>query len=694
MFRWLTVTLPAVMLIVSGSFSDAAAGIPSRLRRIDILPRSDHTRLIFQLDNETAHAVTELTGNRMKVLFPNADAPAFRNLRSYADKHVKGISVARRGEQLQVIIGMSAPGEGFRVINSSARALTLDIGPRFGSANSTPVLAGRESIWNGAGRFVKEYDPPSRSELPFVPTDKKALLPLLSDEEARLFLAGEASIYKGESSDAVSVFTSFMEKGSGIGALATYRCGQAYYGMLEYDKALRLFRSAEAMWPQFLDISPDVKFAYADCLARGGDLPAGRKLLAGLIASKAEKKFAPVLLVRLADILARQQRDLESASIYRNVVTLFPDNKAALHAALKLADRRFLRIDSLGYPELRDEYIRIGKGSSDFGVREEALFKAALLDSLFGTGAEALRAVSEYEKKYPRGIFTSLAHSMHVDLMPVVYRELVASGDAEGLVKVMEEHADYLGKCMAEPVFFSDLDSSYVKLGKKQDENRLFDRLVRREWAVQHAPYLYGKILDNSVALADWKLAETTGREFIRKFPSLNQTRRVRELMGDIGYRTGDLKSVRVDLAFLMAPKTRPENPESYYFLGKSLEAAGEVRQAGKAMELFLAAVRSSGVPSPLVADAHFVAGTSYLADRKSQKALASFSAGLGQSAPDGRDRFLYRIGEVRKNEGRGDEAKKNWEKIVKEGSDPVWQKLAAQQLADVAWKERTGVGI
>jgi TolA-binding protein len=688
-------TLVAVVLLVGGNPSDVSAEIPSRLRRIDIRPRPDHTRLIFQLDRETPYSVAELPGNRLKVTFLQADAPLFRRLRSYSDQHVKGITVAQRGDLVQVTIGKSSPGEGIRVIDSSTRALTLDIGPRFrGDKTAPPILKGRESIWNGAGRFIKEYDPPVKSELPFVPTDQKALRPLLGEDDTKLFLAGEASIYKGQSTDAVSIFSSFMEKDSGIGALAAYRCGQAYYNLLEYDRALQMFRKGEALWPQFLEMSPDVKFAYADCLVRGGDLPAGRKLLSGLIASKAEKNTAPILLVRLADILARQQRESEARIIYGNVIKFFPDNKAAVYSALKLADRQFLEVDTYSYPGLRDEYLRLAKVSSDFTVREEAFFKAALLDSLFGSGMDALIAVSDYEKRYPRGVLASLARSMHLDLMPVVYRELMAAGDEERFVKTMERNVDYLSKCMTEPAFVSDLDKSFAELGLIQDENRLFGRLARRDWTLQQAPFLYGKILDNSIALADWKLAEATGREFIQKFPALSQTQRVRELMGDIGYRKGDMKSVAGDLAFLMDPKVRAGIPESYYYLGKSLESAGQVKQAGKVMELYIAATQSQKSVSPLVADAHFVAGTSYLADRNPGKAMASFNAGLGQATQEGRDRFIYKIAELQNKEGRSEDAKKSWGKIVKDGKDPVWQKLAAQELAEVEWKEKTRAGI
>lgn len=677
------------------SVADVSAEIPSRLRRIDIKPHTDYTRLILQLDRETPFTQTDLPGNRIKLSFDGADSPRFLRLRSYMDKHVRGITVGRRGDRLQVTVGMSSPQTGFRVIAREIGAVTLDIGPRFRVDRSVPkVIAGREPIWSGTGRFIKEYAPPVRSELPFVPTDKKALAPLLTPEEVNLFLAGEAAVYKGQSSDAVGVFAGFMEKDSGISALATYRCGQAYYNLLDYPHALQMFRRGESLWPEFLEMSPDVKFAYADCLVRCGDLPAGRKLLASLIASRADRNTAPGLLVRLADILAREQRDAEAAIIYDNVVSFFPDNRAAVYASLKRADRRFMSVDSISYPVLRAEYLRIAQIANDFPVREEAYFKGALLDALFGPWQAALESLVSYEKRYPRGMLAPVGRAMHLDLMPAVYKEILASWDAEQMAAVMGSNADFLATCMNDPAFVTDLDRAFTELGQMQNENRLFGNLVRRDWAEPYAPFLYGKILDNAVSLADWQLAETTGREFVNRFPSVGQTGKAREILGDISYRKGDLKAVRSDLAFLVDPKTHAIIPESYYYLGKSLEAANELKQAGSVMERYTASVRRGEQVSPLVADACFVSGMAYLSGKNQTKAMAAFSAGLEKAPPEGKDRFLYRIGELHKRAGRTEDAKKSWDKIVREGRDEGWQKLASQALSDMEWQARTGSGI
>jgi tetratricopeptide (TPR) repeat protein len=280
---------------------------------------------------------------------------------------------------------------------------------------------------------------------------------------------------------------------------------------------------------------------------------------------------------------------------------------------------------------------------------------------------------------------------MHQDLMPIVYRDLKLTENPEALVTVAGNNVDYLAKCLSDPQFLIDLDEAFSSQGQGQAEIKLFERLTKEDWASPQAPFLYRKIMDASVALADWSKAESAGREFLKKFPSRPESTGIRELLGDISYRTGDMAKVRSDLSWLLNPRARASQPESYYFLGKGMEAGGQAKSAGQAMGAFITAIRESSSSSPLLSDAHFVLGASLAASGDATKALTSYSTGLAAAPADDRDRFLYRIAELHRRNGRHDEAKKQWDKIVKDGTDPVWQKLATEALSDLEWKERTG---
>jgi TolA-binding protein len=691
LFR-LTISLFAPFMAILCMVSDAFADLPARLRRIDVKPQASYTRLVFNFDKETPFAISELSGQRLRLRFDGADSPLLSRLRGYADRNLGGVIVRSRGDGVMVDISLRSGTGGYRVLDGFGQLLTVDIGPSFRKDFSRPsIKPGREAVWNGAGRFVKEYDAPLKSDLPFFPSDSQSLRAYLSEDDVKLFMQGEGLLYKGRAAESMQVFEYFLKSDSRIYPLAAYRCGEAHYLLQNYKQALKMFQEGERVWPQFLAASPATSFSYADCMVREGDLPAGRRLLGALIVSQVEKKSAPILLVRLADILARQQHEQEAVLIYRNVVEYFPDNKAASYAALKLADRRFTAADELNYGSLRDDYRTIAIAASDFIVREEAFFKATLLDALNGTGMEGLESVTGFEKRYGKGAFAVIARSIHEEMMPVVYRELVAAEDREGLVAIVEKNVPYLQKCMLEPSFIADLDKAYIDLGLLKGENKLFGRLVRAPWSEPHAPFMYNRIIDNAFAVADWQIAENAGREFVQRFPRDAGVPRVWELLGDIDYRKGDLALVRQDISWLLNPKSRAVFPESYYYLGKALEHERQAKPAEQSMNLFIGAVKESGKPSALLADAYFTIGMLQSAAGKPAAGLGMLRVGLSQAAADGRDRFLYRIGELSLKEGRVDEAKSSWEKIVKEGTDAVWQKLASQAIADLEWKQRIG---
>ena len=131
-----------------------------------------------------------------------------------------------------------------------------------------------------------------------------------------------------------------------------------------------------------------------------------------------------------------------------------------------------------------------------------------------------------------------------------------------------------------------------------------------------------------------------------------------------------------------------PEYAESLYYLGKSLDASGNRRDAERAMLLFLAELRRREMSSPLAADASYVAATARLSrgDRKGAKEILRAA---GEASPEERDPFLYKLGEIARSEGRYEEAAHYLRTVVKEGKDPDWRDMASRLLADM---ELTGM--
>src|SRR5664279_1098468 len=165
--RSLTVLALACLLSIVFPYI-AAASLPNNLYRVDILPKNDFTRIILRLENPGQYSLSGLPGNRLRLSLADTAGPLFRKFRRYSDHNIGGLVFSRRGGSLLVTF-QAASGRGWRDISlSGVSAITLDVGKRFSPPPPHPSRAGREKIWDGVEKLVRDFDPPIKSEFPFL----------------------------------------------------------------------------------------------------------------------------------------------------------------------------------------------------------------------------------------------------------------------------------------------------------------------------------------------------------------------------------------------------------------------------------------------------------------------------------------------------------------------------------------------
>ena len=657
-----------------------------RLQRVEIDRHGSYTRIAFKLDDHCTYSLLQLP-DRLRLTLNGADSPRFRRLKAYSDQHIGGIAFSQHGDDVHVSI-VKKGGADVRVLDQLDDVLTVDVGS-FSVQQDAPAIApGRERILSGTEKLIREFDPPLRSEIPFVPTDPVQLQRVVAGEDVLLFQKGEGLLYKGKAAEAVEVFTYFAKKETPLRALASYRLGEALYLLQRYGEALQAFRAGERLWPEYLSFSPGTTFYYADSVARMGDPASGRRMLVQLIARLADKTYAPLLLDRLADILARSGREKEAVTIYGTVAQNFAGSDAADHAALKLADRRLFSVGLQDYQSLIREYQDINGSSGDLSLRDDACFKAAFLESLYGQCETALDAIIRYETQYPQGKFATIAQGMREELILLVYRERYEAKDHEGVVSLAQQNRDYLSRCFTDDLFIHRLSDGFAEIRKPAAEVAMFNYLIERDWAASAAPFMYCRIIDDALALADLRMAEAAARSFLVRFPRHPDAHHVLEQLGEISFYKKDMPSVAAELSWLCKPGADAGSMNSYYYLGKALETLRDQKGAERALTRFVDGVRLGGIASPLAGDAYFTIGSGRKGRKDYRGAMAVYRAGLENAGSEMRDQFLYAMGELDMHLKNYREAKALWGRIVKEGSDPVWRKMAQQSLSDLEWQE------
>lgn len=670
------------MLLLPG-VSSAALPV-NQLQRIEVRQKPQFTRVTLKLRDNPQYAVTNLPGNRLKVRLHDTAGRLFRGWRRYSDRHIGGLVVSQRGDDLVVTFAMAAKGVGWRVVHcDGVPALSLDVGPLLVEQPLRPLQAGRERIWNGAEKLLRDFDPPIKPDAPFVPTDRQVLKNLLNDADQKLFLAAEGALYKGQLTTAEDAFVAFAARtGEAIRPLALYRLAETRYRLQRYGQSLENFREAERLWPEFLSANPASMFYYGDSIARSGDLPGGRQLLARLIVGHADKAYAPVLLVRMADVLARQGYEPGAQAIYRTVSEVFKDNKAYQIARMKLADRQFLRETPFNFHELMGIYRDIAERAGDFDLREEASFKAMLLAAINASAKPALDEAIAFQKRFPKGVYATIIRDIREDLVEQSYRQGEWGNEPAALIAMVTANQEFLAGALKIPEFLPAVTGAFEKAGRPLDLIALYAGLMERSWVGErNLPYLYLQVAEQSDLLGDTTLAKKMLKSFLVRFPADPQARLGRERLGGLQYQDGEQDEARVNLVWLLNKGEQARTPVSYYYLGRALLHGKSYAQASLAIDLYLASVKVEGkkIP-PLLGDAYYAGALSRQALGHYTQALALLESGM-KVAPELHDQFVYKLGEVSLQDGKPVQARNYFEQLSKEGKDADWRRLAAQSL-------------
>lgn len=665
--------------------SSADASIPNQIQRIEILPKSHFTRITVKLSKEPKFKVVKIPGNRLRVRLSDTSGMLFRSLRSYSDTNIGGLVVSHRGDDTVITFAIAQNRVGWRTVHvDGLPALSMDVGPLFAGSSARLTLPGRERIKSGAEKLLKNFDPPVKPEIPFIPTDRKALKELLGDEDQQLFLAAEGALYKGKLTDAEGIFSQFASHDSRIRPLALYRLAEAQYRLQKYSQALTTFREAVQLWQDFLTMNPAVMFYYGDSIARSGDLPGGRQLLAKLIVANADKIYAPVLLVRMADVLARQGSEENADAIYKTVSESFKENKAHQIALLKLADRVFFESTPDDYQALSATYNDIATTTTDFDLREESTFKQALLESINGPADRALDLVIGYQKRFPKGVYSTVVRDMREDLVALVYQGSDWAKKLSDLIRLVTDNQDYLATTLKIPGFLAAVSKAFEKAGRPLDLIALYVGLLDRPWVGEdNVPYLTLQVADQAELLGDTVLTRKILQSFLFRNPAHSQSRWARERLGAIQFAAHEMADVRSGLSWLLQKNEHAVFPISYYYLGRSLWDAKDYARSALAMESYIASVQMAKELPPLLGDAYYVAAGSRQAQGNRRGAASLLEAGLKAVTKERKDQFLYKLGELALQEGNAKQAKSYFEQVVKEGKDPDWQRLARQALED-----------
>jgi len=154
------------------------------------------------------------------------------------------------------------------------------------------------------------------------------------------------------------------------------------------------------------------------------------------------------------------------------------------------------------------------------------------------------------------------------------------------------------------------------------------------------------------------------------------------ERLGGLMYTEGKHQEAKDTLMWLLNKGEQAHVAESYYYLGRSLWILKQFASAARSMELYLSSgAGKADKKARFLPDAYYVAASAREASGDRKGALRLVETGLNITTLAGREELLYKAGELTLYEGKKQLARNYFERVIKDGKDPDWQKLARQAL-------------
>ncbi len=457
----------------------------------------------------------------------------------------------------------------------------------------------------------------------------------------------------------------------------------AYTGRAEH---LRLLRQADTAYGQNrmiralvaylqLDRRSDIILSHPRSLAnfsdtlythqRYGDASERYQRLAGLLT---DRRGRDLVLFRLA--MSR----LKNGATPREVITLllqvqnaYPDTEGAFRAILKQTDLEYLGKTLAPEPAAR-AYRQIAEKGNRIELREEGAVKEAVVFALAGEDLQAITLAMQILRDFQNGRLRVTTQALIIERLPLVLKQLIKDGEYVKALVLAKQNRLYFARGWLKADLLYDLARAYTRLG-------VYDRAVRTyqyifdvsDGADREKVYL--PLLAALFEDGRFELVEDYADRFFFRYPDSPDAPRV------FLYRIRALRrSGRLDMAArLLDSKDRPTSKaidlvaaSIYADLGRWRDVIHILSQPG------MAAATAGGRHGYELAEAYFQTGQYDLARPIFERL---------KEEDDFRDLALFRLARIDLERGRRDAALKEFRQLAEKGKDPLWVKLAEEEI-------------
>lgn len=366
------------------------------------------------------------------------------------------------------------------------------------------------------------------------------------------------------------------------------------------------------------------------------------------------------LHIRAADRKARM--DLAQ------LIDAFPRDEGGLRAQIKATDLAFVA-KKIAPQQAMEVYSRYAQDGPLLLLREECLFKQALINSLSAENATSVQQCMQLLREYQDGNLRTEATALLIQQLPGVIGQLVKNEEFVKALVLAKQNKPLFARGWIKPDVLFDLARAYSRLGMVDQAAQAYQYLFEiMDNAAKEQIYL--PLIEAMFAAGRYLQVEEYADRYQLRFPKGSDRAPIFLLKARALYHSGHLDQL---LKVLSADNT-PNLPQLELLKGRIYYENKQWPQVIDTLDHphLKKRLAENNLLLPLA--------EAYFQTNKNDDAQSLYQQLVTRDANN--EQALFRLAEIELRRGNSPQALKQFQQLAEKGKDPLWKKLAREEAA------------
>ena len=344
----------------------------------------------------------------------------------------------------------------------------------------------------------------------------------------------------------------------------------------------------------------------------------------------------------------------------------FPGTEPAYRAALKKNDLLFLQDRTWGL-EATAHYAGIAQKANSRPLREEALFKQALVHALLDDKTTSVQLLQLFLREFLTGDVRISAQALLIDLLPGEIKRLVDNQEYIQALVLAKKNKDLFQKKWIDNTFLVDIAKAYNRIGIYDEAQKLYLYLIEI-MPVDQREDLFLPMIQATFDHGNYSLVDDYAAQYSYTYPAGRHTDQV------LFFRLQSLVAdERLSDALRILPEPLPENIAIYELAAALFFRTDDYE---KCLDV---AKRLARLKNPLSHTEQYMLAESLCRTGLFAEAEQAFMA-IGKESGF-YQQSLYRLAELARRDKNEKKALSLFEKLVETEENSLWKQYAEREL-------------